>query len=163
MMLTADGEIKLVDVCFALALGNAKYKFVANPKGGASYWAPEAFAEGKYSLASDSFSFGSIIYAMAGEGTPLRYKGWTDAMIMGVVASGKRSPISSDCPESLAKLINACWKQDPDLRPTMESLYAELNKLHTEAAAMEDLDDEASFVIFTEQGEVEVVTNALRC
>lgn len=45
------------------------------------------------------------------------------------VRNGLRPEIPKDVPETLAKLMRACWDQDPKKRPTMSEVVAALEPL----------------------------------
>ena len=139
---TADGKMKLADFGLAMMLGNQSYKILNSTKGSPAYIAPEICTHGRYSRESDVFALGSVLYTMAGEGTPFSRAGWTIKKMLSQVARGERAKISSSCPAGLAELINWCWKAEPDERPAAKKLYDELKKLQ-EQEAKEDVSVQA--------------------
>eukprot|EP01107_Rhizomastix_libera_P004069 TRINITY_DN1705_c2_g1_i2.p1 TRINITY_DN1705_c2_g1~~TRINITY_DN1705_c2_g1_i2.p1 ORF type:complete len:1208 (-),score=319.24 TRINITY_DN1705_c2_g1_i2:43-3381(-) len=87
-----------------------------------SFIAPEVIGESSkatYSLSGDVFSFAMLLWNLWTEVEPYaEYK--TVFAIYAFIMDGKRLPIPSDCP--FASLIQKCWAQNPDSRPTFEEI-----------------------------------------
>lgn len=90
---------------------------------GTPHWmAPELFTSQPYSFKVDVYAYGMLLWEMVANTQP--FKGKTAAQIMyEVVEKGSRPPISSRCPSGLKALINACWAQDPEQRPSFHQIY----------------------------------------
>lgn len=107
------------------------------PAGTYNYMAPETFTginEDESAKASDIYSFGMVIYEMLTLRTP-----WKRCQMMDVysnVMNGERPawPIKDrdedyyrPIPNELQQLVEKCWLQDPQARPTAEQLFDCLN------------------------------------
>jgi len=82
------------------------------------WMAPEAISQNQYSKATDSFSFGVVMWEIITEQEP--WVGMTSVEVaIGVVTEGKRLPLP-DTLEWLQHLIETCWSTSPEERPTFE-------------------------------------------
>jgi len=84
---------------------------------------PEVFFGMPYSKHGDIFSFGLILNEMYSH-----VEAWTQnnaEQIKSLLLLGARPPIARECPESLRRLIESCWSQDPLDRPSSFEEIAE--------------------------------------
>ncbi|KAL3315104.1 hypothetical protein Ciccas_006271 [Cichlidogyrus casuarinus] len=88
--------------------------------------APEAALLKKFSIKSDVWSFGVLIYEIVTYGAE-PYPSMQNLEVMVTVSKGFRmpNPSTSDkpCPDSLYDVMNECWDADPDERPTFAHLF----------------------------------------
>ncbi len=107
--------------------------------------APEILSGGVASLASDVFSFGVVMWELMTWQLP-----WSSSNpwgIVSVISSGGRLaiPEASDLPgedsgtwpqlQRYIELMERCWAQDPESRPTFEEVMEELIAIDPEATA----------------------------
>lgn len=93
-------------------------------KGTPIYVSPEIWENNDYSSAGDVYAFAFIVYEILTGKKP--YAGKTWMQIEKMVMSGKRPEIDF-CPnDSYRDLIESCWSQCPDERPTFEQIVDEL-------------------------------------
>ncbi|OHS95339.1 hypothetical protein TRFO_38555 [Tritrichomonas foetus] len=95
------------------------------------YMAPEIYNEdcdeGKYTTAADVFSFAVMTLEIITHS--LYMKGCRDEKdAIRQMKKGNRYKISSKCPENMKCLIEACWKQNPLERMTMEEVVYQMKK-----------------------------------
>ena len=107
------------------------------------YTSPEALSGTQYSEKTDVFSYGMIIYAVI---TGLRpfVTGVSKGQLSQQTAlvEGKRPQIPEETDERLVNLINACWEQQEDLRPTFAQILRMLNaEMLFEDVDMDDYSD----------------------
>jgi serine/threonine protein kinase len=87
-----------------------------------AWMAPEAMLSKDYDQKVDVYSFGIVLWELVSKGVP--WKGMTHAEIIRAVAiEHKRPVIPKWAPPELADLINRCWAQDPEERPTFDYIY----------------------------------------
>nr|DAC81822.1 TPA_exp: Frk [Scyliorhinus canicula] len=87
--------------------------------------APEAIHSNKFSIKSDVWSFGVLLYEIITFGK-MPYPGMTNYQVIQEVGRGYRMPCPSECPPTLYEIMLDCWK-DKDLdRPTFETLQWKL-------------------------------------
>ncbi|XP_007521118.1 tyrosine-protein kinase FRK isoform X2 [Erinaceus europaeus] len=84
--------------------------------------APEAILTNKFSIKSDVWSFGILLYEIMTYGkTP--YSGMTGAQVIQRLNENYRLPQPSNCPPQFYTIMLECWNAEPQKRPTFESLY----------------------------------------
>ena len=81
------------------------------------WMAPESLKDKEFSTASDVWSFGVLTWEMYHPNdTP-----YGDADVFSVlmnIAQGKRLPIPEPYPTTVARIMKACWHQNPAKRPS---------------------------------------------
>eukprot|EP01105_Mastigella_eilhardi_P026026 TRINITY_DN730_c0_g1_i5.p1 TRINITY_DN730_c0_g1~~TRINITY_DN730_c0_g1_i5.p1 ORF type:complete len:626 (-),score=124.31 TRINITY_DN730_c0_g1_i5:86-1963(-) len=76
-----------------------------------------------YTPAADVYSFGVMLYQLAINEEPYRTPQFKKPWDVGdFVCSGKRLPIPEDCEPDFKSLIEECWAQDANDRPTFAKL-----------------------------------------
>ena len=94
---------------------------------GSPHWmAPEMFVGEDYTNKVDVYAFGIVLWEMFTEDVP--FKGLRGVQIGMRVNNGERPVIPWTCPEPLRVLIQQCWAQNPDDRPTFEDIYLSFAK-----------------------------------
>lgn len=87
--------------------------------------APEAIQDNIFSIKSDVWSFGILLYEIMTFGqTP--YPAMTNYQVVQKVLEGYRMPSPLNCPKVLYGIMSDCWKKDPQDRPTFETLQWKL-------------------------------------
>ena len=85
--------------------------------------APEAM-EGKYTAASDVWSFGITAVEIFNDALEPPYSGMTHPEVITCVQSGKKHSRPTRCPRSVYTMMLGCWRQDPLARPSFVQLAA---------------------------------------
>ncbi|XP_074642809.1 tyrosine-protein kinase yes-like isoform X2 [Tubulanus polymorphus] len=87
--------------------------------------APEAAVNKKFSVKSDVWSFGILLYEIITHGR-IPYAGMSNQQILVDTLNGYRLPKPEktpiECPEKLYETMQRCWKKQPEDRPTFASL-----------------------------------------
>jgi tRNA A-37 threonylcarbamoyl transferase component Bud32 len=87
--------------------------------------APEAAFERKFTIKSDVWSYGILLYELITYGR-IPYPGMTGHEVLQKLEQGYRTPRPGppfDCPESLYGMMIKCWDKIPENRPTFQYLY----------------------------------------
>ncbi|CAJ0927815.1 unnamed protein product, partial [Mesorhabditis belari] len=85
--------------------------------------APEAATCGNFTVKSDVWSYGILIYEIMTRGQE-PYPGMHNQQAMEQVQRGYRMPLPRGCPENIyTELMLKCWEKNPERRPTFEYLY----------------------------------------
>ena len=84
--------------------------------------APEAALCNHFTVKSDVWSFGILLYELITYGR-FPYPGMTNAQALEALQNGYRMPCPKGCPEQLYKMMSECWRDKATLRPTFESLH----------------------------------------
>lgn len=133
VLLNGAGQAKVCD------FGIAKFKdrtFVSTMNGQAgtpAYMAPELFDGGQVTEKVDVYSFAILLWEMLTGDVP--WGGVPSPMqiiyYVGVLQQRPRMPQS--CPTALRELIEACWAESPDTRPTFREILGRLRDMMAEA------------------------------
>lgn len=115
-------------------------------KGTPIYMAPEIFAEEKYSKAIDVYSFAFIIFEIMTGQIPFKNFQFFQ-LIKKVSIQGFRPKIEDDVPNAYKELIERCWFQDPDERPSFDQIVDELKNNHE---FITELIDESEFLDYVD-------------
>ena len=83
--------------------------------------APEAELYSRFTIKSDVWSFGILLYELITYGCS-PYPGMIDAQVLEAIETGYRMPPPENCPELLYEIMTECWKRNPESRPTFETL-----------------------------------------
>jgi len=89
--------------------------------GPVKWMAPEAISHRLYSIKSDVFSFGVTVWEIITVSDPWPNMAALDVAI-NVAQHGGRLEIPSECDPSMNKLLNECWKADPNERPSFQEI-----------------------------------------
>ena len=90
--------------------------------------APEAAIQKIYSIKSDVWSFGMVLYEMTTHGLP-PYPGTADDEVLNLLQSGYHMPRPDKCPERLHDIMLGCWRQEPENRYTFKALEWEFYRI----------------------------------
>ncbi|RGB27366.1 kinase-like domain-containing protein, partial [Rhizophagus diaphanus] len=85
------------------------------------YIAPEIFKGSAFSLESDIYSFGMIMWELTTGCKPFA-KVEHDIHLIYKILDGERPKITKDTPEYYANLMKSCWDPDPKKRPSIRKI-----------------------------------------
>ena len=126
-----NGVGKLYDFGLATELKHPLLSGKYNLSGGAGsirYMAPEVELGEPYDLSVDVYSYGVLLYEVAGLQKP--FDGYDAQMHMQhVVKNGERPHLPLWFPKDLHALIEACWSPTPGLRPPFYEIVERLGKV----------------------------------
>ncbi|KAI8774249.1 tyrosine-protein kinase SRK2 [Biomphalaria glabrata] len=120
-------DVKVADFGLARILeADDIYEANENAKFPIKWTAPEAALERKFSIKSDVWSFGVLMYEIITYGK-VPYPGMAGSEVLQMVEKGRRmskptnGPI--EVPDSYFNMMMKCWHRQPEERPTFESLH----------------------------------------
>ncbi|XP_042359115.1 tyrosine-protein kinase SRK2 [Plectropomus leopardus] len=87
--------------------------------------APEAIHDNKFSIKSDVWSFGILLYEIMTFGQ-MPYPGMTNYQVVQRVPQGYRMTSPPNCPKVMYDIMMDCWKANEQDRPTFETLQWKL-------------------------------------
>ncbi|CAJ1084363.1 protein-tyrosine kinase 6b [Xyrichtys novacula] len=125
-VLVGEGNIcKVAD--FGLARVIKEPFYISDDKKIPYKWsAPEAISHGKFSIKSDVWSFGVLLYEITTYGS-IPYPAYSNEETYIQVTGGYRMPIPPKCPEFIYQLMLKCWSANPDDRPSFRIVKSELD------------------------------------
>ena len=86
------------------------------------YIAPEILGGKQYTIESDIYSFGIIMWEIfSGKAIPFNQESRTQFQIQ--VCSGSRPPIMEGTPQCYVDLMKRCWEENPENRPSAAKIY----------------------------------------
>mmetsp|Transcript_8917 Transcript_8917/g.19282 ORF Transcript_8917/g.19282 Transcript_8917/m.19282 type:complete len:484 (+) Transcript_8917:883-2334(+) len=119
VLVSHDWTVKVAD--FGLARVADHEKTMTQNIGTVPWLSPELIAHARYSLESDVYAYGIILWEILARGDEL-YEGMRGPAICLHVGSGGRPPVDvgADVPdaEPLCTLMQRCWAQQPEERPS---------------------------------------------
>ncbi|XP_026089742.1 tyrosine-protein kinase SRK2-like [Carassius auratus] len=87
----------------------------------------EAIHENKFTIKSDVWSFGILLYEIVTFGQ-MPYPTMTNYQVVQQLPKGYRMPCPPNCPTYLYDIMSECWKDSPADRPTFETLQWKLEE-----------------------------------
>ena len=129
-ILVTDDLICKVDLSLARVTDEDAHKANTDVKFPVKWAAPEAAMYSEFTIKSDVWSFGMVLYeVIASDRFP--YPGMTDAEVMRALQHGYSMTRVMKCPEKLHDIMLDCWKEDPDDRPNFETLQWKLEEFYS--------------------------------
>lgn len=97
---------------------------------------PESVMYGKFTLESDIWSYGVVLWEIYNYGKQ-PYYGHTNEEVVQLILHGTMLNLPENCPPYIAKLIHQCWKVEPRDRIHFADIY---NDLQVEFECFESTD-----------------------
>ena len=89
--------------------------------------APEALSRNKFSVKSDVWSYGVLLYEIITFGR-FPYAGMTNEEVIRKLEQGYRMPQPKESSYAYYNIMLKCWREEPENRPTFEALQWELEE-----------------------------------
>ncbi|XP_014429168.1 tyrosine-protein kinase FRK [Pelodiscus sinensis] len=99
--------------------------------------APEAIRSNKFSIKSDVWSFGILLFEIITYGK-MPYSGLMGYQVIQKLDKGYRIPKPDNCPNKLYEIMLKCWNAEPKDRPTFETLQWELEDYDMDSTCYTD-------------------------
>ncbi|ESO96186.1 hypothetical protein LOTGIDRAFT_71440, partial [Lottia gigantea] len=124
ILLSTKYQIKISDFGLSRATGGDSDYYRAH-KGGRwpiKWYAPESVNYGKFTHASDVWSYGITLWEMFSYGES-PYEDKKGIEVVQSIEKGRRLSRPVKCPEDVYLIMKNCWKKDPSTRPSFHELY----------------------------------------
>ena len=139
-----DVVCKLCDFGLGKALDGGNYYKVSNSVDlmlPVKWTAPEAMTHKKFSVQSDVFAYGVVMWEIFSHGEE-PYADWPVSTVLKRVTAGERLEMPFGCPEKAYDLMLECWQLKPKDRPSFGSLHDKLGDILEEELQLEPQEDE---------------------
>ncbi|KAJ8289443.1 hypothetical protein GJAV_G00001370 [Gymnothorax javanicus] len=130
ILVAEDLICKIADFGLARLIEDNEYTAREGAKFPIKWTAPEAINYGTFSIKSDVWSFGILLTEIVTYGR-IPYPGMTNPEVIQNLERGYRMPKPDNCPEELYAIMNRCWQDAPENRPTFEYLRSVLEDFFT--------------------------------
>ncbi|PKC60436.1 kinase-like protein [Rhizophagus irregularis] len=106
------------------------YTYIGN-FGIISYMGPEHLKnpESPYTKSSDIYSFGVLMWEISSGHPPFKHIDDKMALAASIVNNNTREKLVPNTPEKYEKLYTKCWSQEPRLRPTINEILDEFERM----------------------------------
>ena len=122
---------KVTDFGLARVINGDIYEAHTGAKFPIKWAAPEATMYNNFTIKSDVWSFGILLYELITYGHA-PYPGMTNAQVLEALQTGYCMPCPMGCPEQLYEIMRDCWKKDAASRPTFETLQWRMEDFFTD-------------------------------
>lgn len=121
-----DYVCKIADFGLARIIRDTEYEARPGARFPIKWTAPEAANFSKFTIKSDVWSFGIVLYEIITKGgTP--YPDMTNAEVLNRIDKGYRMLQPPNCEPKYYAIMLECWNKDPIKRPTFETLHWRLS------------------------------------
>ena len=118
---------KVADFGLARVIDEDIYEAHTGAKFPIKWTAPEAAMYNRFTIKSDIWSFGVVLYEIITYGR-FPYPGMTNEQVLEALQQGYRMPRPVDCPGKLYDIMLDCWCEEPANRPTFDTLQWQLEE-----------------------------------
>ena len=133
VFVSSDSTAKIGDFGLTRANFDSEYYISKNATLSIRWSSPEALEDRKFSVQSDVWSFGVLLYEIWSLGT-LPYNGMSAKKVWAGVLKGMRLKQPSTCPLEIYAIMQSCWAEY-GMRPKFEELLAILLNCRTESSS----------------------------
>lgn len=111
------------------------------------YMVPEVWRDLKYIKANDVYSFSLIVYEILTNEIPLKEFVEQNTIIYQICHIKYRPPFNVPIPKCYQKLIESCWSDDLEMRPTFDEI---VNLLNTDPDFISNINDFDDIIYYSE-------------
>lgn len=101
--------------------------------------APEALAYNTFSIKSDVWAFGILLWELATYGMS-PYPGVDLSQVYEMLESGYRMPCPDGCPQEVYDMMMKCWSWEPQDRPQFSNIHNWLNNVFSTTSVDEEVE-----------------------
>eukprot|EP00731_Ephydatia_muelleri_P031834 Em0023g341a len=119
---------KVADFGLARVIKEEIYEAHTGAKFPIKWTAPEAAMFNRFTIKSDVWSFGVVLYEIITYGR-FPYPTMASSEVLDKIQQGYRMPCPDNCPKKYHDIMLDCWLEDPASHPTFETLQWQLEEI----------------------------------
>lgn len=133
VLLKEDLTAKIGDLATAKLMENVFESTIQSSRTGTFQWmSPEAIRGKKVSSSWDVYSYGILLWELLTHMVPFEHLGLKipgqEFQLQVKITEGERPPIPDGCDPKLASLMQHCWDEKPENRPSITEVLKELEQ-----------------------------------
>uniref|UniRef100_A0AAR2LSC7 Tyrosine-protein kinase n=1 Tax=Pygocentrus nattereri TaxID=42514 RepID=A0AAR2LSC7_PYGNA len=129
--------VKVADFGLSRLMTGDTYTAHAGAKFPIKWTAPESLAYNKFSIKSDVWAFGVLLWEIATYGMS-PYPGIDLSQVYELLEKDYRMDRPEGCPEKVYELMRACWKWNPTERPSFAETHQAFETMFQESSISDD-------------------------
>ncbi|XP_065183991.1 tyrosine-protein kinase RYK-like [Sycon ciliatum] len=130
-MLSEDLIVKIADFGLARDIDDSSYYVISSEwKLPVRWMAPESLTVHKFSVLSDVWSYGILLWEIFSSGQ-VPYPGLDNSQLTAYLLTGQRLIKPNMCPDKLFTIMEDCWKQVPQDRPSFTQILRRIEDFDT--------------------------------
>ncbi|XP_041050176.1 tyrosine-protein kinase ABL1 isoform X1 [Carcharodon carcharias] len=133
--------VKVADFGLSRLMTGDTYTAHAGAKFPIKWTAPESLAYNKFSIKSDVWAFGVLLWEIATYGMS-PYPGIDLSQVYDLLEKDYRMERPEGCPEKVYELMRACWKWNPGDRPSFADIHQAFDTMFQESSISEEVEKE---------------------
>ncbi|XP_059494328.1 tyrosine-protein kinase ABL1-like isoform X2 [Stegostoma tigrinum] len=133
--------VKVADFGLSRLMTGDTYTAHAGAKFPIKWTAPESLAYNKFSIKSDVWAFGVLLWEIATYGMS-PYPGIDLSQVYDLLEKDYRMERPEGCPEKVYELMRACWKWNPGDRPSFADIHRAFDTMFQESSISEEVEKE---------------------
>ncbi|KAL6463735.1 hypothetical protein MHYP_G00281260 [Metynnis hypsauchen] len=133
--------VKVADFGLSRLMTGDTYTAHAGAKFPIKWTAPESLAYNKFSIKSDVWAFGVLLWEIATYGMS-PYPGIDLSQVYELLEKDYRMDRPEGCPEKVYELMRACWKWNPTERPSFAETHQAFETMFQESSISDEVEKE---------------------
>ncbi|XP_077161337.1 tyrosine-protein kinase ABL1 isoform X2 [Paroedura picta] len=133
--------VKVADFGLSRLMTGDTYTAHAGAKFPIKWTAPESLAYNKFSIKSDVWAFGVLLWEIATYGMS-PYPGIDLSQVYELLEKDYRMERPEGCPEKVYELMRACWRWSPSDRPSFAEIHQAFETMFQESSISEEVEKE---------------------
>lgn len=129
-LMNSNLTVKIADFGMSREVSSMDYYRIGSSKAclPVRWMPPEALMYGKFTLKSDVWSYGVLVWEVYSYGRQ-PHTGISNYEVIDRIKEGRLLECPTHCPPAIFDIIKSCWTRSPAKRATMETIWARLNQL----------------------------------
>ncbi|XP_043913877.1 tyrosine-protein kinase ABL1 [Protopterus annectens] len=140
-LVSENHTVKVADFGLSRLMTGDTYTAQAGAKFPIKWTAPESLAYNKFSIKSDVWAFGVLLWEIATYGMS-PYPGIDLSQVYELLENGYRMDRPEGCPEKVYQLMEACWQWNPGDRPSFAEIHQAFETMFQESSISEEVEKE---------------------